>query len=368
MVFCHNTAQYLFLHYRELIQAAIGAGCTVVCVCPADKYVNRLKSLGAFHVDWYLSQHGMNPAAELVSIMRLRRILRSQGAEKVLSFSIKPNLYIALLNLFSVRYRQFCMITGLGYAFIGGSSWRNLVRALLTRAYRVLFRGIDCAIFQNPLDRDFFVANSMVEEAKTLVIPGSGIDTSYFCEKQWSEAPHPVRFLFVGRLLADKGLGELIDAADRLHGGNCVVDILGPRDENPGALDEERLKNALDGDIIRYHGETEDVRPWLRQADVFVLPSYREGLSRSILEAMSTGLPVITTDVPGCRDLVTEGENGTLVPPRNADALYRAMKSYMDDPEKIRNYGRASRERVEREFQVETVNKLILARLEIALC
>ncbi|MDH3691316.1 MAG: glycosyltransferase family 4 protein, partial [Gammaproteobacteria bacterium] len=297
--------------------------------------------------------------SEVRSILGLGTLLRQLQPARVMSFSIKPNLYAALLNVFRRRYRQFCMVTGLGYVFIGEGYFKKLFRTAIDMTYRVLFSSVDKVIFQNSGDRELFVSRRLVTSGKAVVIPGTGIDLDYFSAKSDYKKSPVIRFLFVGRLLQDKGLGELLQAASALSSHNIEVAILGPYDDNPGGSDRKQIQDAVNLGTIAYLGVTEDVRPQLLASDVFVLPSYREGLSRSILEAMATGLPVITTDVPGCRDLVKNGVNGLLVPPRNSQALAEAMRRFVEQPALIEQFGRASRRIAEESFDVEHVNKML---------
>ena len=359
IVLCHNTTQYLYLHYRDLIRSLVASGVHVVCVTPKDIFVDKITRLGAVHVHWRLSQHSVNPISEVRSILGLGTLLRQLQPARVMSFSIKPNLYAAFLNVFRRRYRQFCMVTGLGYVFIGEGHFKKLFRTVIDMIYRVGFSSVDKVIFQNCSDRELFVSRRIVKSEKAVLIPGTGIDLHYFSSKSDYEKSSVIRFLFVGRLLRDKGLRELMQAASALSSQNVEVAILGAYDDNPGGLDIKEIEDAVNLGTITYLGVTEDVRPQLLASDVFVLPSYREGLSRSILEAMATGLPVITTDVPGCRDLVENGVNGMLVPPRDWQALAEAMRRFVEQPALVEQFGRASRRITEESFDVVYVNKML---------
>ncbi len=368
IVLCHNTTQYLYLHYRDLIRSLVNTGTNVICVSPGDGYVDRIIRLGATHEHWELSQHGVNPVAEIRSVLGLRTLLLRLKPTRVMSFSIKPNLYAAYLNLHKNRFRHFCMVTGLGYVFIGEGFTRRLFRAVVQMVYRVLFSSVEKTIFQNQGDRDLFVERHLVSIDRTGTIPGTGIDLEYFSAKVNYSSSSSVHFLFVGRLLRDKGLRELLQAAHYLSGRGIRISILGPYDDNPGGLNRQELQNASDLGIVCYLGVVEDVRSQLLKADVFVLPSYREGLSRSILEAIASGLPVITTEVPGCRELVEDGVNGLLIPARDAQSLTKAMCQFIDNPEIIEDYGRASRRKAEQCFDVGRVNRMLFQHMGIQQC
>jgi glycosyltransferase involved in cell wall biosynthesis len=365
VVFCHNTAQYIFMHYQELAKSVVDAQCELICVVPKDDYCNELEKLGAKVVDWSLSQHGQNPIREIESILKLNRILAKLNPDLILSFSIKPNLYISLLNSISNRYKQFCMITGLGYVFIGTGFGKSLFRRLIVLLYRAGFRNVTGVFFQNDEDERVFQLERIVRQNQSRVIPGTGIDLTWIKPEVSIGSKMPLKFLYVGRLLIDKGVRELVNAARALKGEAVSFSLLGPIDSNPQGLSKDWIDQLEKEGLVKYLGIEEDVRPVLQQHDIFVLPSYREGLSRSIMEAMAAGMPVITTDVPGCRDLVEDGVEGFVVPPKDSDAICIAALKFIKNPELIASMGESSRRRVERDFDVHKVNKLVLSRMGI---
>jgi len=368
IVLCHNTAKYLYLHYNALIDRICSAGYQVVCVCPVDEFVEKLERPGVIHIDWTLSQHGMNPFAELRSIGMLRKILKQISAKMLITFSIKPNLYAALIRPDKKTIRQYCMVTGLGYVFLDKGRLHHLLRKSVSACYKRLFSRNVHAIFQNTTDCRLFTDSGFIRDENTSVIPGTGVDSEYYSNKKDYDVDSVVRFVFVGRLLADKGLRELLSAAEALDRCVCSVTIVGPYDNNPGSISREVIDKSIRDGIIKYCGEVEDVRDKLQDADVFVLPSYREGLSRSIMEAMSCGLGVITTDVPGCRELVEDGCNGFVVPSMDAKALQSAMQKIIDSPELIKIFGMNSRNRILETYELGKVNDKILKVLGLLPC
>ena len=365
LVFCHNTSQYLFMHYADLITTAVNVGYHVICVAPQDGFSEKLRGLGAIHQDWKVNQHGMNPLAEVISILQLRKVLKHIAPDMILSFSIKPNLYIALVNKWKQKYQQFCMVTGLGYVFIGNSLSRKLFRQAMIRLYRFALSSVKGVFFQNPADRDMFCQLGILDTHRSTVIPGTGISTDWITPDR-KQRTGPLKILFIGRLLRDKGVVELVEAARALRSEPVRICLLGPFDTNPGGLSPETLRAATDKKEVEYLGETQDVRPYLHEHHVFILPSYREGMSRSILEAMAAGLPIIASDVPGCRDLVKHRVNGLLVPPRDGKAIAEAIRFFIDNPGQIDSMGRASRCRVEEEFDVVKVNLTIFSTMELS--
>ena len=368
IVLCHNTAKYLYLHYNSLIDRLCSLGYQVACICPIDEFVEKLERPGVVHIDWTLSQHGMNPFAELRSIWSLRKILEQISAKMVITFSIKPNLYAALIRPNKNVVRQYCMVTGLGYVFLEKGLLHRLLRKFVTTCYRQLFSRNIHAIFQNTTDCQLFTEHGFIRHENTSVIPGTGVDSEYYLNSKNYDITNFVRFIFVGRLLADKGLRELLHAARALDRSVCSVTIVGPYDNNPGSISREVFDRSIREGVIQYVGEVDDVRGKLKDADIFVLPSYREGLSRSIMEAMSSGLGIITTDVPGCRELVEDESNGFVVPAMDAHALQSAMQKIIDAPELIKVFGMNSRNQILETYEIGKVNDKILRILGLVSC
>ena len=259
------------------------------------------------------------------------------------------------------------MLAGLGYAFIRGGSpspRRWAVRTIQSLLFRRAFQLCDKVILQNPDDVEDLVKAHILDPARAVRVYGSGVDLTHYTP---SEAPTwPPRFLFVGRLLRSKGVHELVEAARVVRESipEAEFHLAGSSDINPEMADEELLKAAAArGDII-LHGQVSDVRPLLRLASVFVLPSYyREGVPRSGLEALATGRTVVVADVPGSREVVQAGVYGTLVRPRDTQHLAATLLEYARDPERIRREGAAARARAESTYAVESVNKSMISAL-----
>ena len=345
IVVCHNTSRYLNLHYERMLKELLQRYDQVICVTPHDGYEDQLRSVGVQQVPIRINQHGMNPFQEAGIVYRLYRIYRHYKPETVLNFSVKPCLYGGLAARLARVPKSSYMITGLGYLFLAQSGFAKYLRWLVTRLYRVMLRRQDVLFFQNPDDAVYFADIGVTGSCRTVVLPGTGVDTTRFCADPPSPIAGAVRFLLIGRMLVDKGVTEYRLAAEKLRGKypQAKFGLLGPIDKNPSALGRTQIDAWQKEGLIDYLGETEDVRPYLLQCDVFVLPSYREGLPRAGLEAMAMSRPVITSDVPGCRELVMEGENGYLVAPRNVESLVRAMESFLINPNQCHSMGQASR-------------------------
>lgn len=352
----HNTSQYLFLHYQGLVRELVRQYKKVICLTPADGWEHELSELGVEHIALGMEQHGMNVFREVPAILQYREVYKKNNADVVFNFSIKPILYGAIAaKIIGIKYRV-AMVTGLGYLFIGSSILAKLLRMVLVPLYRLLYGVGDVVFFQNCDDLQVFENLGIARRAQKKVISGTGIDTAYFGARPLPPVSKegPV-FLYIGRMLRDKGLRELLEAVRLLKsmGKQVKCQLLGPVDSNPASIQSDELARFEEQQLVEYLGETRDVRPYIERSHIYVLPSYREGLPRAALEAMSVGRGVIATDVPGCRRVVNG--NGLLVPPRNAEALAGAMAKVIDNPSLIQQYGKRSRELVEREYQLAVV-------------
>ncbi|MGI8931688.1 MAG: glycosyltransferase family 4 protein [Sphingomicrobium sp.] len=303
--------------------------------------------------DIAIDRSGINPLRDAALVLAYRRLLSQVRPAAYLSFTIKPNIYGAIAARI-VGVPSIPNISGLGTAFLRGGALAHFVGVL----YRVAFRRCAIVFFQNPDDRDLFVARRIVTPSQARVLPGSGIDPKQFMPVAGLDGGPP-SFLMVARLLGDKGVREYVAAARRLRdsvpAARCR--LLGPLDEgNRSAISRAELETWVAEGAIDYLGEADDVRPAIAQATAVVLPSYREGLSRTLLEAAAMGKPLVATDVPGCREVVSEGVNGALCAPRDADSLARAMMRIVAlDPAKRTEMGRASRKMVQERYSESLV-------------
>jgi glycosyltransferase involved in cell wall biosynthesis len=248
----------------------------------------------------------------------------------------------------------YALVTGLGYSFT--RRWLSLIVGLLYRGALGLCRNV---MFQNPDDRAFFIQKGIADAGKCTVVNGSGVDLDHYYP---TPLPSELVFLLIARLLKDKGIREYVQAARlvRRSRPDARFILVGPRDPGPAAVPEAELASWVSQEGIEYRGPTEDVRAAITEAMVFVLPSYREGTPRTVLEAMAMCRPIITTDVPGCRETVIEGVNGFLVPAKDAVRLAGAMLRFASDLSLASRMGRASREIVENKYDVRRVNQQML--------
>jgi glycosyltransferase involved in cell wall biosynthesis len=309
-----------------------------------------------------MQRTGTNPLSDLVSMVWLVRLLRRRRPGIVLNYGIKPVIYGGMAARLARVPRIFGMITGLGHAYTTQSVKTRLMRGLVTRLYRIGVSLSERVFFQNPDDEAEFLQRRILKDpTKAVRINGSGVNLDTFPEKPLPEGT-PV-FLFIGRLLTEKGIAEFVEAATWLkkrHSEARFVAV-GPFDPNlPHSVASSDLETWRGLGTVEFIGGVKDVRPWLAQCTVFVLPSYREGTPRSVLEAMSVGRPIVTSDAPGCRETVVDGQNGFLVPPRQAAPLAEAMERFLEDPGLVAKMAAESRRIAEEKYDVRKVNRVIL--------
>lgn len=316
-----------------------------------DGYAKNLKQMGVIFHDLPVSMSSISVLRDLRLVRAMMRLYRTVDPDVIHHFTIKPVIYGSIAAQLTGKANIVNTITGLGYAFTN-ASW--LLSKIVRTMYRTALGRSSTVFFQNPDDRELFERLKIVRKDTTEVVPGSGVDVEYFHPNFHNPAESgDVKILFVGRLLKDKGIHEFISAAGKLHknGDRLRFYALGDFDErNPSCISKSTLDDATAAGIVDWLGKTDDVRNYLTTADIVVLPSYREGVPRSLLEAAAMGIPLVATDVPGCRRVVEHGYNGLLVPPNDADSLAVAIDELANNVELRDQMGRAGREKVVAEF------------------
>ena len=305
-----------------LIRSLLREGHQITTVSPDSSGVT-LDGMRIRHRAWNVDRSGKNPLKDLAGLSSFAAIVLQDRPDVVLGFTIKPNLYASIVCRL-LRVPVIPNVTGLGTTFLGGQALRRAVSLL----YRFAFRGAPIVFFQNKDDQALFVREGLIQSGQGRILPGSGVDLAYFSK---SELPEGTRFLMIARLLGDKGVREFVAAARQLKAKipSATFSLLGELDrENPSAIEKRELAAWIDEGAIDYLGTTPDVRPFIKQCTAIVLPSYREGLPRTLLEGAAMGRPLIGTDVPGCRELVREGLTGFLCEARNVDSLVAAMERF----------------------------------------
>lgn len=357
IVFLSHFDGNLYLFRLPVMEALARKGWRVIALCPAGEYSDRFAAHGIEQISYTVDRAGLNPLKELKTLLAIRTILKNIRPDILHTFTVKPNLYGAIAGRLAGVKTIFVTVTGLGSFFIDRTPKARLIRAVILIGYRLIAPLASRVLFQNEDDRALFVRKKIVPENKTVLIGSSGIDTALWQPAQ--KPAGPVTVLFVGRLLVHKGVLELMIAAKNLkarHGENLRFILVGDPDcGNPSSIDAATLQNWKNERLADFPGWQTDPRPWYEGADIFALPSHREGLPRTVLEAMAMGLPVVTTDAPGCRDTIENGVSGLLFPVGDAAALESALETLIANETLRRQMGEAARARAARLFDVRAV-------------
>lgn len=357
-----NQGRSMAVFWRVLIQAMLERGAEVVCCVPGGDAASEAKLLeyGARVVNYDLDRKGLNPLKDARSFFELKSILASERPDFLFATTIKPVIYGGYAAWLAGVPHVFATITGLGYAFEADSFFKKIVHRISRFLYRASLRHAQGIFFQNQDDSRLFQAQGILTPtAPVLHAAGTGVDTEHFAEMPLPPEAQPPTFLLIGRLLEAKGIKEYARAAAMLKEKwpNARFQLLGPSETGPGCLAPAEIAKL---DAIEYLGEASDIRPWLGQAHVVVLPSWREGLPTALMEAMSAGRALVATDVPGCRDVVLDGENGFLAEAKNPEALAAAMEKFLLRPELVAQMGKKGRAMAVDKFAASVVAERIL--------
>jgi glycosyltransferase involved in cell wall biosynthesis len=355
-------AQSLTNFRGPLIREMARAGHRVFALAPGltDEISNQIRALGGIPVEIDLGRGSLNPFRALATRRQFRALIRKLRPDVVIAYTITPIVLGAAAAKSEGVSRFVALITGLGYAFTGGTEPKRLIsRVLGLVMYRRALRRADIALFQNPDDREEFSRLGLLPAGLPIgIVNGSGVDLDHF---RPSPLPDRVSFLMIARFLKDKGVREYGEAAARLKRSHPEVEVAlaGWLDQSPDAVDSADLDRFAAAGLTLL-GRLDDVRPAIAASGVYVLPSYREGTPRSVLEAMAMGRPIITTDAPGCRETVIEGDNGFLVPPRDSESLHRAMLRFVEKPGLAAPMGLRSRQLAQQKYDVIEVSRAVM--------
>ena len=361
-----STAPSLVNFRGPLLSALVSSGYSTTAVAPDVDPETRetLQAIGVRVVELGMQRTGMNPVSDLLYFGNLRRQLEDLQPDVLIAYTAKPVIWGALAaRCVRRKIRSVSMITGLGYAFTPPEqpSLRHKIASLTASLlYGLAMRSTDIVLFQNCDDEALFRSRGLLPpRLPTRIMPGSGVDLTHYAPVA---LPTRLTFLMIARLLAAKGAREYIEASLSLKERFPYVSFryVGGLDEGPDAIAGSELKGWTNRGL-EYLGSVADVRPEIAQASCIVLPSYREGTPRSVLEAMAMGRPIITTDAPGCRETVIDGENGWLISPREVAPLIAAMEQVIRTPDALATMGSASRKIAEDRFDVRLANAVVLS-------
>lgn len=349
----------------ELVKEIAARGYEVVVTGPDRTDVDKIEALGVRFVEIPMNKTGTSVAGDLKYCRALYRLMRTEKPDATLGYTIKPVVYGAIAAKLAGVKNVSSLVTGGGYTFIATSMKARVLGLIVRTLYRVGLSAADQVIFQNKDDRAEFCARRLVNSAKCHVVNGSGVDTGRFVPAPLPETP---TFFMLSRLLKSKGVGEYLEAARLVKAQRPKARflLLGKYETAmQDALPREYVEGFLrDGTVERFE-ETDDVRPFYAMCSVYVLPSYREGTPRTVLEAMAMGRPILTTDTQGCRETVREGENGFLVPVKAVKALAEKMLWFLDHPEELASMGAKSRAYAEEKYDVKKVNADMLQYMRL---
>lgn len=336
ILLCCNSSFGIARFRMSLIKALLKNGCEVIVASPPDQYSREIVDAGVKFFPWHVAPGGKNLVTELRAVYSLRRILESQQPDLCINYTIKSVLYGSMAAV-GTNIPLLSVITGLGYAFLNDSATAIMARIL----YKFLLKRSRRVMFLNQQDLHEFTRRRLVDPVLSGILPGEGVDTDFYRPDEIGiDDPKSTQrnfiFLMVSRLLADKGVLEFVEACRMLKRDGYAIEglLLGDTDsKNPSAVPKAQLDIWIKDGCIRHLGKTTDVRGRLKEADCIVLPSYREGIPRALLEASSMALPVIATEVPGCSDVVINGLTGLLCRPRDAVDLARTMEIMLKFPQ-----------------------------------
>lgn len=360
-----NTAWYIANFRLGFMRSLRAAGYQVSAICPAGEGLQQIADAGFDHFAFKLEGKSINPLRELGSVLSLRSALKQAAPDVILSHTPKGNIYASFARR-GLGIRQIAGVSGLGSSFIR----QDWLTRIVMQLYKLTFGGMDRVFFENPTDQGIFLQHGLVSVAQAQGIPGLGVDLAHFASvpvPQLTQPGAPV-FLMIARLLGDKGVREYAAAAHavRLRHAHARFQLLGSLDaSNPTAITADELANWTSDGTIDYLGYTADVRPYIAAAHCVVLPSYREGMSRTLLEAAAVGRALVASDVPGCREAIDVGVNGLLCEARSTESLSAALAQICTLPEaRLIQMGEASRSKAQAQFSEAMVTATYLRSLE----
>lgn len=362
---CHTPS--LFWFRMDLMKEMLAEGCEVFATgqMPEAEWRDRFAEIGITYKQIAISRNGLNPLADLETLRNIKRLLKEVRPDKIFVFQAKTVAYGCMAAHQLGITEVYSMIAGLGSVYLGRGLKNRIVRGVMSTLYKQAFQKSKKVFFQNHDDKQVMLDEGLLKADKVVMIHGSGVNIEKFSPVALPSVP---TFLYVGRLIRDKGVGEYLEACRIIkseYGNQVRCLLVGPYDSNPSSLKPEVLQPLVDAGIVEYFGEQQDVRPFIGQCSIYVLPSYHEGTPKSVLEAMAMGRAVITSDAPGCRETVADGVNGFLAEVKNVGDIVQKMKTLIRQPDLVERMGKESRKRACEVFDVRKVNDTILRTMQI---
>ena len=357
-----NTDWYLYNFRRSLALALHDAGHEVLLLSPPGDYGVKLQALGLRWQPVPMDRRSLNPLREALLLWHLVRLFRRERPDVVHGFTIKCAVYGSLAARLAGVPARVNAVAGMGYVFISGATKARLLRPVVSMLLKLALGGRNARlILQNPDDVALFRRARLVDPAHVRLIPGSGVDCTRFSPAEVQDPDARVRVVLPARLLWDKGLAEYVDAARILRARGVPVDLLlagTPDPGNPAAVPESAVREWVSEGLVQWLGHVDDMPALFRSVQVVALPSYREGLPKGLIEAGASGCALVTTDVPGCREVVTHEVDGLLVPVKDGVALADAIERLVRDPALRNTLGAAARKKAIAEFD----ERIVVAR------
>ncbi len=365
MIFLLNDAKFLLSHRLEFTSAMRDAGYEmhIICSCKEQSIIDFFAAEKFYFHPIPITRSGLNPFKELFAFISIYRLFRKIKPDIVYMVSIKAVIYGGLIARITRIKSVMVTISGLGYVFISKSIKAKLFQKLSLFFYKIVFNHKNIkVVFQNRDDIAYFLSIPVVEKSKALLIKGVGVNLTEFYPSL-KEPEEPLRVTMVARLLRDKGVYEFIEAAKIIKekNYNIIMQLVGEIDpQNPASLTEAEIGSLTAEKVVVWHGHSNEIADIYRKSHIACLPSYREGLPKSLMEALACGLPVVTTDVPGCREIICNGTNGIIVPAQDGAALAEAIIKLAKDPILRQSMRIASRAIAENEYNVHKITEQML--------
>ncbi len=348
----------------DLIKKIIASGYEVIVTGPNRDNVDKILELGAKFYEIPMNKNGVNPLKDLSYQKELKKLFMAEKPDVVLGYTSKPVIYGSIAAKAAKVPVKVAMVTGAGYAFTAKTKKAKIIKMIMSFLYRRAFRCADTVIFQNSDDKEQFVKERLVSEGKCEIVNGSGVNMEKFAFRPY---PEKTTFFMLSRVMYSKGIREYLEACEIVKEKHPEVRcmLLGACEGIQDSISQETLDSYINRGIIEHFGETDTVADYYEKCSVYVLPSYREGTPRTVLEAMSMGRAVITTDAPGCRETVIDGETGFIVPVKDGKAVAEKMLKFIENEDLIKEMGEKSRAYCKEKFDVNKVNEDMCRYLKI---